>query len=74
MRLRSVRHKGLRRFLEADDHRGIRPDLVRRVRNILAALLSASDMDGMDRQDGAFTSSLATGSEPGVSPSRAIGG
>ena len=52
MRLRSVRHKGLKRFLEADDPRGIRPDLVSRVRNILAALLSAHDMEGLQGPPG----------------------
>ncbi len=43
--IRTVRHKGLRRLLEADDGRGIRPDLIVRVRNILAALVSAADID-----------------------------
>jgi len=44
MRIRSVRHKGLRRLIEDDDHREIRGDLVRRVRNILAVLITAPDM------------------------------
>lgn len=52
MRIRSARHKGLRRFLEEDDARGIRPDLVNRVRNILAALVSASDMAGVEGPPG----------------------
>jgi toxin HigB-1 len=47
MRIRSVRHRGLRRLVEEDDDRGIRPDLVKRVRNILAALISAEDMAGV---------------------------
>jgi proteic killer suppression protein len=47
MRLGTVRHKGLRRFVEDDDSRGIRPDLVNRVRNILAALIAAPDVDGI---------------------------
>ncbi len=38
MRFRSVRHKGLQRFIEDDDARGIRPDLVGRVRRMLTAL------------------------------------
>jgi len=37
MIIRSVRHRGLRRFIEDDDSRGIRRDLVSRIRNILAA-------------------------------------
>lgn len=45
MRIRSVRHKGLRRLLEEDDGRGLPGNLVKRIRNILAVLLAASDMD-----------------------------
>lgn len=47
MRFHSVRHKGLQRLIESDDERGIRPDLVRRVRNILAALHVAQDVEGI---------------------------
>ena len=47
MIIRSVRHRGLRRFLEEDDHRGIRRDLINRIRNILAALVAAEDMSGV---------------------------
>jgi proteic killer suppression protein len=43
----SVKHKGLRRLIESDDARGLRPDIVGRVRNILAALLAARDLGGM---------------------------
>lgn len=46
MRIRSVRHRGLERFIADDDARGIRRDLANRVRNILAALIAASDMKG----------------------------
>lgn len=45
MRIRSVRHRGLRRFIEDDDVREIRPDLVNRVRRILTALIVAPGMD-----------------------------
>jgi proteic killer suppression protein len=45
MIVRSVRHRGLLRLIEDDDGREIRPDLVRRVRNILAALIAAADID-----------------------------
>ncbi|MGJ0396163.1 MAG: type II toxin-antitoxin system RelE/ParE family toxin [Methylocystis sp.] len=34
MRIRSVRHRGLKRFIEDDDDREIRRDLVNRVRRI----------------------------------------
>ena len=47
MRIRSVRHRGLKRLIEDDDDREIRRDLARRVRNVLAALISAQDMDGV---------------------------
>ena len=44
MHIRSVRHRGLRRFIEDDDPRGLRGDLVERVRNIVAILIVAQDM------------------------------
>jgi proteic killer suppression protein len=47
MRIRNVRHPGLGRFIESDDPRGIRADLVRRLRNVLAALIAASTMEGV---------------------------
>lgn len=47
MRLRGIRHKGLRRLIEVDDGRGIRHDLLGRVRNILTALIAAENMTGV---------------------------
>jgi len=47
MHIHSVRHRGLRRFLEDNDDRGIRRDLVDRVRKILAVLIVASDMSAV---------------------------
>jgi toxin HigB-1 len=47
MQIHSVRHKGLKRFLEDDDDRGIRRDLVGRVRNVLTVLIAAEDIDGV---------------------------
>jgi len=47
MEIRSTRSKSLKRFIENDDDRGIRRDLVDRVRRILTALQSAQDMDGV---------------------------
>jgi proteic killer suppression protein len=44
MHIRSVQYQGLRRFMEDDDDRGTRPDLVDRVRKILAVLIVAPDM------------------------------
>ena len=40
----SVRHRGLRRLLEADNPRFLRPDLVERVRKILTVLILAETM------------------------------
>ena len=45
MIIRSIKHRGLRRLIEDNDTRGIRTDLVNRVRNILAALIVAENMD-----------------------------
>jgi proteic killer suppression protein len=47
MQIHSVRHKGLKRLIEDDDDRGIRRDLVGRVRNVLTVLIAAADMDGV---------------------------
>jgi len=47
MTIRSVRHRGLKRFIEDDDHRGILRDLIDRTRKILAVLIVASDMNGV---------------------------
>lgn len=47
MIIRSVRHRGLRRLLEADDARESRADLANRARRILTVLLAADDMSGV---------------------------
>jgi proteic killer suppression protein len=47
MRIRTIKHRGLKRFIEDDDPREIRSDLVNRVRNIIAALVAAPDMEGV---------------------------
>ena len=52
MRIRTVRHRGLKRFIEDDDDRGIRRDLVNRVRRILTALLSVEDIKGLEGPPG----------------------
>jgi proteic killer suppression protein len=44
MQIRSTRHKGLKALIEADDGKGIRSDQVKRVRNILAALMHAESI------------------------------
>jgi toxin HigB-1 len=52
MVIRSVQHRGLLRFIENDNSRELRPDLVKRLRNILAALISATDMNGVNGPPG----------------------
>jgi proteic killer suppression protein len=52
MRIRTVRHKGLKRFIEDDDDRGIRRDLTGRVRRILAALMSVENVEGLEGPPG----------------------
>ena len=52
MDIRSVKHRGLRRLIEDNDSRGIRPDLLNRVRNILTVLILASDMDDVSGPPG----------------------
>ena len=47
MIIRSVQHRGLLRLIEDDDSRELRPDLVRRLRNIVAALIVAADMEAV---------------------------
>lgn len=52
MDIRTIRHRGLRRFIEDDDPREIRPDLVNRTRNILTVLIAAANMDGVQGPPG----------------------
>lgn len=52
MKIRTVRHRGLKRFIEEDDDRGIRRDLSGRVRRILTALQSAQDMNSLQGPPG----------------------
>jgi toxin HigB-1 len=55
MQIRSVQHRGCLRLIEEDDTRELRPDLVRRVRNVLAILIAAADM-AAGRRAGVFAS------------------
>lgn len=52
MRIRTVRNRGLKRFIEDDDERGIRRDLVDRVRRVLTALLSVETIEGLEGPPG----------------------
>ncbi len=46
MIIRSVRHRGLRRLLVADDARSLPPFLVGRIRNILTVMLLVDGLEG----------------------------
>ncbi|MGE3642518.1 MAG: type II toxin-antitoxin system RelE/ParE family toxin [Beijerinckiaceae bacterium] len=48
MNIRSIKHRGLRRFIEDNDPREIRADLLNRTRNILTALVAAADKAGVE--------------------------
>ena len=45
MILHSIRHRGLRRLIENDNPRFLKPELADRVRKILTVLILAEDMD-----------------------------
>jgi toxin HigB-1 len=47
--IRSIRHKGLKRFFEDDDRSRLRQDLVARIAEILAALDSAPTIKAAER-------------------------
>ena len=46
--IRSFRHKGLARLWNRNDPKGVRPDLVNRVRHRLTALQSAKELQDLD--------------------------
>lgn len=43
----SIAHKGLREFIESNDNKGLNQSHVSRLRNILAALIAARDIDAV---------------------------
>ena len=47
MRIRSIRHRGLKRLIEDDDPREIRRDLIGRARRIITALMLAENVQGV---------------------------
>jgi len=49
--IESFRHKGLKRLFEGDDRRQLRPDLVERIRIILAALDAANAVDAIEQAE-----------------------
>jgi proteic killer suppression protein len=46
--IRSIRHKGLKRLYEDDDPRGVIPEHVEKLRDILDALDTSLAIEGMD--------------------------
>ena len=44
MDIRSIEHRGLKRFIEDDDARELRRDLAVRIRRVMTALLLAADV------------------------------
>jgi proteic killer suppression protein len=44
MRIRNVRHRGLKRFIERDDPSGLAPAVVEKVRNIVSFLQEMQDV------------------------------
>ena len=47
MEIRNVRHRGILRLIRDDDPRELRPELAKRLRNILAVLIAARDINGV---------------------------
>ncbi|MBK5960218.1 peptidase [Rhodoplanes elegans] len=47
--IESFRHKGLKKLFEDDDRSRLPPELVERIRDILAALDAATTIEGLDR-------------------------
>jgi toxin HigB-1 len=52
MIIRSIKHRGLRRFVEDDDVRELNAELVGRIRNIIAALVVADTMSDVSGPPG----------------------
>jgi len=46
--IESFKHKGLRQLFEDDNARGVNPEHVRKIRQILAALQAAETIDAMN--------------------------
>jgi toxin HigB-1 len=46
--IKSIRHKGLRRFFEDDDGSKLPPDMLNRIRIILSTLHATQEIEGMN--------------------------
>ncbi len=65
VQIRSIRHEGLKRFVEDDDPKGLRRDLVDRIRNVLTALIVAEDLTSLQSLPG-WRVHLLTGDRKGT--------
>lgn len=65
MLIRSVAHRGLRRFLERDDASGLAPQAVERIRNILTFLQYMQDVEELRDVPG-WKAHLLAGSRRGT--------
>ena len=52
MRIVTVKHKGLKNLIEDDNAKGIRSDLVGRIRRIVTALITASEIERLEGPPG----------------------
>jgi len=52
MKICSIRHKGLRRFLEKNEPGGLPQDRLERIRRILTALMNAASVEQMNTMPG----------------------
>ena len=48
--IRAFRHKGLQQLFDEDDARGVNPEHVRKIKQILALLDAATDLSGLELQ------------------------
>ena len=72
VQIRSIRHRGLRRFVEQDDSRELPQTLVARIRRIVTALVLAPDVESILGPPGWRVHRLA-GSRAGTWSIRASG-
>lgn len=52
MEIVSIAHRGLKNFVEDDDAKGLPPDKIGRIRNIIAQLVAAADIQGVEGPPG----------------------
>jgi toxin HigB-1 len=65
MKIRNVRHKGLRRFIEADDASGLQPAVVDKLRKMISLLQDMMSLDEL-RSIPVWKAHQLTGDRKGV--------